>query len=201
MWFVPKSPENTLSCLNPRKKWSSPRFTGRGVFPSISFLLFFNDHVFSLSITPVTKLLPRSSGFTAECYLVFQMSTHRSLSRWRSYPSLCGTVGGPRRDLVTQNSQHPNINTTCDTPSQNAFKTTKRRKLTSEYCSVSNQSSVRYIKLSRETNWPWSQPKQSLWRPSMETHVGMAHIHHRNCDKRHLKYGQTVVLKLCTVRT
>lgn len=125
------------------------RFTGRGVFPSIFFLLFLTTTYFlSLSHqSPNCRLSPQVSLLSA-----IQMSTHRSLSRRRSYPSLCGTVRGPCRGLVTWNHQHPNINTTCDTPSQYAFKATKRRKLTSESCSVSSQSSIGYIKLSRETN-------------------------------------------------
>lgn len=58
------------------------------------FFLFFNDRIFSLPVTPLNQTaVLHSSGFTAECYLVLQMSTHGGLPGRRSYPSLGSIVG------------------------------------------------------------------------------------------------------------
>lgn len=105
----------------------------QGVGYFLHYFFCFYDHIFSLSLflslsspSCCLFLLVEGSCFTAECCLVFQMSTHGSLPGWRSYPQPQQHSKGPYGALIRWNSQGPNVNTACDTPSQHAFKPSDR---------------------------------------------------------------------------
>lgn len=109
-WFEPKPDWNHSQLLWPVRRKKEEGIEGGGKLWNtslsssrvwgISFIIcsVLQPHIFSLFFLSVSSpnccpfLLVQGSCFTAECCLVFQMSTHRSLPGRRSYPSLGGTV-------------------------------------------------------------------------------------------------------------
>lgn len=114
-----------------------PHLTGCGVRPSLFFFLFTATHFLSFSVCiPLFLGLSSPNGcLFSSCKAhvsllsavwFFKCQHSAAMPGWRSYPGLSGTVRGPCRALVRWNSQGPNVNTACDTPSQHAFKPSNR---------------------------------------------------------------------------
>lgn len=183
--------ESSLSCSgqHTEKEGGSsfethlPHLTGCGVFPSLFFLLFLflfftTTYFLSLFLSLSSPnccplLLMQRSCFTAECYLVFSNVNTREPAWAEELPRASAVQWGSTQSALSDgNSRGPNINTACDTPSQHAFKPSARGSKHLSVASASSQSSTGYIKLSGETNWPWTQPKQSLCSTlHVETHM------------------------------
>lgn len=76
---------------------------------------------------------------------------------------MSSTVWGHAGALVGWNRQGPNINRACDTHHHSELLNSRNRgRLTSQRRPASSLSSTGYIKLSGQTDWPWTQPKHSL---------------------------------------
>lgn len=138
-WFEPKPSWNHSELLQPaHRKWG--RNWGRGQLwnssPSsyrvwgISFIIFssLRPHIFSLSLSfaLLTKLLPfpPRAGLMLHCWVLFGFSNVNTQEpAWaEELPQPQWYSEGSMQSPGQMEQPGPNINTTCDTPSQHAFK-------------------------------------------------------------------------------
>lgn len=115
-----------------------PHLTGCGALPLLHFLFY--DHIFSLSEYLFFHLLncclssSRSAHVSVQSAVCFFKCQHAGACLGGGVAQASAYSKGACRAEVRWNSQGPNINTACNTPSQHAFKTSEEVNIWASQC-------------------------------------------------------------------